>query len=48
MIGSDHSTGADFSQAEPRHRFRTRRRLLDALLAEVLAPGDDFEWEATE
>lgn len=43
MIGSDHSNGADFSQAGPRHRFRTRRRLLDALLAEALAPAENRE-----
>ena len=48
MIGSDHSNGADFSQAGPRHRFRTRRRLLDALLAEAPAPADDRIMEAAE
>lgn len=37
MINSHHLNGADFSPAGPRYRFRTRRRLLDALLAEVLA-----------
>jgi hypothetical protein len=48
MIGSDHSNGADVSQAGPRHRFHTRRRLLDALFAEVLAPGDECECEVAE
>ena len=38
MISSHHSNGADLSPAGPRYRFRTRRRLLDALLAEALTP----------
>lgn len=46
MIGSDHSTGTEFSQAGPRHRFHTRRRLLDALLAEALAPARARELQA--
>jgi len=38
MISSHHSNGADFLPGGPRYRFRTRWRLLDALLAEALAP----------
>ena len=46
MIGSDHSTGADFSQAGPRRRFRNRRPLLDALLAGALEPAKARDLEA--
>ena len=38
MIGSDHTNGANFSQTG----LRTRRRLLDALLAEVMAHVEDI------
>jgi hypothetical protein len=36
------------SGLEPRRRRRHRRRLLDALLAEELAPNDERELEAAE
>jgi hypothetical protein len=38
MIISHHSNRADLFPTGPHYRFRTRRRLLDALLHEALGP----------
>jgi uncharacterized protein (DUF58 family) len=45
--GGHYGLGAH-SGLEPRRRRRHRRRLLDALLAEELAPNDERELEAAE
>lgn len=48
MNNSHEFNGADFLPAGPCYRYRPRCGLLDALLAEALAPGNDGEMEAAE